>query len=130
MSGLKTRINKLIDRNYVFFSAAELAFTVDYFKAYLDDENTAGTDYSKECKELRACAEKFIRNKSCDYHAKLNEVAKRDFLAYHAYMYEALVRLCKMCPEGVWISDPKVIGVFLTRIRNAKRYFETRTPKT
>jgi hypothetical protein len=129
MSGLKTRINKLIDRNYVYFSQTELAFTVDYFEAYLADENTAGTDYSKECKELDACAKKYINDKSCDYPAKLNEVAKKDFLAYHAYMCFALARLCEHCPEGIWLSDLKVIDVFLTRMKNAKRYFETRVTK-
>jgi hypothetical protein len=129
MSGLKARINRLIDRNYVYFSPAELDFTVDYFNGYLSDENTAGTDYSKECKELDVCAKNYFKDKSCDYPAKLKEVAKRDFLAYHAYMCVALTRLCKHCPEGIWLSDPKVIDVFLTRMRNAKRYFETRTPK-
>ncbi len=119
----------MIDRNFVYFSPAELAFTLDYFKTYLDDENTTGQDYTKECKELYACAEKYLKDKSCDYLGRLTELAERDYLAYHAYIYETLVRLCESQPDGIWISDPKVVDVFFARIKNGKQYFETRVAK-
>ncbi len=45
---IKNKGNRLIDRNYVYFSQAELAFTADFFKAYLDDESSGETDYTEE----------------------------------------------------------------------------------
>lgn len=124
MSGLKTRVSKLVNDKFVYFSYADLVLIRDFFKDYLDDQDAVLKDYDKQCKELEACLEQWVKDKSCDYHARVNELAQNDPLAHYAYLHKIYVGICASHPTGWWVWETRVAEPFFTNLKAAKKHFE------
>jgi len=109
MSGLKSRVNNLINNNFVYFSYHELALTRDFFKHYLDELNAVPKDYENQFRELEDCLQAHLKDGSCDYQARVRELAERDLTAHYAYLYKVYIHLCDSHQDGWWLWDMGLI---------------------
>jgi len=127
MNGLKGRVNKLIHEKFVYFSYGDLVFIRDYLKRYLDDQSADLTDYEAQCKELEACLEQYVKNKSCDYPAQLRDLSENHLLAHYAYLYRMYERICDSHPSGWWIWEGSMADPVMHNLRIAKAYFKDKS---
>lgn len=126
MSGLKSKINRLVRNNFVYFSTADLAVIRDQFKGYVDDQGATVGQYKKAFEELETALDRRIKGVGNEYRDKLDKLYESDVKAYYAWMYKIHAGLHRNHQDGLWSSDAKFIGILLQKLENARRYFDTK----
>jgi hypothetical protein len=123
MSALKSRINRLVRNNFVYFSPAELAAIRDKYKGYVEDEGATLDEYRQVCSDLEGCLDRNVNDGGSEYNKKVGEICRSDVNAYHAWMHNLYAALHNDHPDGLWLADTKHISIFLEKLEDARRYF-------